>query len=193
MSNIFGVLAVSVSVIGFAEYLYSAYKKKIKPQRVTWAIFIALSIIGVITQYNLGARASLYYFSWILLVDIIVLAFALRKDGGVGGTSKIDYTSIVLVMLSLGLWWYYNSALIGLLLSVIPTFIAAFLTALKAYKTPSTESLFMWSMGVLSGILSMLAVGKIDFGLLIAPVELVLSCGLIVGSIMIGRRRQERF
>ena len=156
-----GLAATIIGMIGAVPYIYDTYHRKTKPHRVAWLIFLILSLISFASQYALGARASLFFFGWFVVNNIILVSLSFRKNGGYGGVSLVNVISFLLAISSIVLWQTTNSALIALICVLIADGIGALLILIKAYKHPYTETIFMWYLGSVAVLLNVLAVRKI--------------------------------
>lgn len=183
-----GLIATLIGMVGALPYIYNAYRRKTKPHRVAWIIFLILSIISFASQFSLGARASLIFFAWFVLNNLILVALSLRKNGGYGDVNFVNILSLILAVASIVLWKTTNSPLVALICVLIADGIGALLIVIKSYKHPHTETIFMWYLGIIAGFLNILAVGKLDASQLAAPVQLFLFNVAIVAAILIGRQ-----
>jgi hypothetical protein len=186
-----GLVATILGIIGAVPYIYNTYRRKTKPHRVAWLIFLILSIIAFASQLALGARASLIFYGWFVLNNLILFALSLRKNGGYGGVNLVNIICFGLAILAIILWKTTNSPLIALLCALIADGIGAVLILVKAYKHPHTETLLMWQLGSAATFLNILAVGKLNAALLAAPIQVFLFNVSIALAILIGRRARH--
>jgi hypothetical protein len=186
---IFGFVATILGIVGAIPYIIDTYNKKTKPHRVAWLIFLILSIISLASQFAIGARASLIFFGWFVINNIIIVSLSFRKNGGYGDISVLNVASFSLALASIILWKITDSPLIALICVLIADGIGALLIVVKAYKHPYTETLIMWSLGIVAGFLNVLAVGDLSFAKLAAPTQLFLFNVAIVLAIVIGKKR----
>jgi hypothetical protein len=190
MTNIFGIIAGVLGIIGAAPYILDTYKKKTKPHRFAWIIFLILSVISFASQAALGAHASLFFIGWCVVNNIIIVSLSLRKDGGYGDIDKINVIGFCMAILAIILWKTLSSPLASLICVLIADGLGALMIVVKSYKHPHTETLAMWMIGTIASILTMLSVGKLDLALLAAPLQLFLFNVAIVLAILIGKRVQ---
>lgn len=186
-----GLAATILGMVGAIPYIYNTYRRKTKPHRVAWLIFLILSVISFASQFSLGARPSLFFFGWFVINNLILVTLSLRKNGGYGDVSLINIVSFLLAMTSIVLWKTTNSALTALICVLVADGIGALLIVIKSYKHPHTETIFMWYLGSIAGLLNILAVGKLDGALLAAPVQVFLFNVAIVVAILFGRAKNK--
>jgi hypothetical protein len=183
-----GLIATILGIVGAIPYIYNTYHRKTKPHRVAWIIFLILSLISFASQFSLGARASLVFFGWFVINNVILVLLSFRKNGGYGDISTINVISFVLAILSIILWKTTSSPLIALICVLIADGIGALLILIKSYKHPHTETIFMWILGSIACALNVLAVGKPDLWLLAAPLQLFIFNVAIVLAILLGKQ-----
>lgn len=183
-----GVIATIIGILGGLPYIYNAYKKKTKPHRVAWLIFLILSILAWATQYDLGARESLVFYTWFVINNVILLGLSLRKGAGYGDITVVNVLCFALAMLAIVLWRVTDSALVALICVLTADAIGALLILVKSYKHPATETLSMWAVGSVATFLNILAANSTDLAILAAPVQVFLFNIGIVLAILLGRK-----
>jgi hypothetical protein len=187
-----GLIATLIGIVGAIPYIYNTYRRKTKPHRVAWIIFLILSLISFTSQFSLGARASLFFFGWFVVNNLILVTLSLRKNGGYGDISLLNIFCFILAVLSIILWKTTNSPLIALICVLIADGIGALLILVKSFKQPYTETIFMWYLGSVAGFLNVIAVGKLDITLLAAPFQLFLFNVAIVIAILLGKNTKPK-
>lgn len=123
-----------------------------------------------------------------MINNIVLVTLSFRKNGGYGGVSGLNIFCFLLAIASIALWKTTSSALIALICVLVADGIGALLIVIKSYKKPYSETLIMWALGIISGLLNILAVGELNITLLAAPVQLFIFNVLIVAAIIIGKR-----
>ena len=184
-----GLIATVIGLIGGLPYIYNAFKRKTKPHRFAWLIFLILSIISFASQFALGARASLIFYGWFVINNVILFSLSMRKNGGYGDVNAVNVISFCLAIAAIALWKTTNSPLVALICTLVADGIGALLIVIKAYKHPHTETIIMWQAGSVATFLNVLAVGKLDPAILAAPVQVFLFNLAIVIAILLGRQK----
>lgn len=183
-----GVVATVIGALGGLPYIYNAFKKKTRPHTIAWLIFLILSVIAWISQYDLGARESLIFYSWFVVNNVIILGLSLRKNAGYGDITPINILCFVIAMLSIILWKVTDSSLLALICVLVADGIGAVMILVKSYKHPSTETLSMWLVGSVATFLNILAANTFDPAILAAPVQVFIFNVGIVMAILAGRK-----
>lgn len=192
MENIYGISAAILGVIGAAAYIHDTYYRKTLPHRFAWLIFLIISVISFASQAALGAEASLFYAGWFVVNNVIIVSLSLRKNGGYGDIQATNVIAFCLAMIGIILWKTLSSPLLALICAIVADGIGATMIILKSYKHPQTETLVMWSLGIVASFLTMLSVGKLDFALLAMPFYGFAFSLMIVLAIIFGKRRYTK-
>jgi hypothetical protein len=102
MLEIIGVLSGLLAIIGSVPYMIDAYKKRIRPHRTTWAIFVLLEVITIVNQLAVGATNSVWVIVGYALANLTIFVLSLRY--GVGGTDKLDIIVLSGAILGVIVW-----------------------------------------------------------------------------------------
>lgn len=186
-----GLIATLLGIVGALPYIYNTYKRKTKPHRFAWLIFLILSVISFASQFSLGARASLFFFGWFVINNTILVSLSFRKNGGYGGITKVNVTCFLIAIASIALWKTTDSPFVALICALVADGIGAMMIVVKSYKHPGTETMVMWAFGIVASLLNIIAVGELEFSKLVAPIQVFLFSIAIVTAIMIGRKRES--
>jgi hypothetical protein len=190
MAQLFGILSGLIALYSSFYYIRDIVRGNTKPHRMAWVIFITLSGISFFAQLAEGATNSLW-FPLVLFVQAIII-FSLTLKFGVGGFGKYDIVSLVLAILIMIVWAVTKSPALAIICAVSVNTIGKLLVAVKTYRQPDTEYLPTWIYSVVASVLAALAVGKLDWILLITPVQNALTVGAIAAIIIYRRKQLKR-
>jgi len=188
---VLGLAGTLIGIIGAIPYIYNTLRRKTKPHRVSWIIYLILSLINFSSQFSLGAKATLIFFGWAVINNLILVGLSLRKNNGYGNISFMNIICFVLALLAISLWKITGSPFIALICVIFADGIGSLLIVVKSYKHPESETVLMWALGIMAGLLNILAVGKLDPYLLAAPLYIFIFDILIVGAILLGRSKHK--
>ncbi|MDB5163874.1 MAG: hypothetical protein JWS12_492 [Candidatus Saccharibacteria bacterium] len=169
---VFTALGIISSLIFLAcdtPYLLDTIKNRIKPHRVTWGIIFLLNATEFANQLASGARNSLWIFGAATLMTGAIFAASLKN--GVGGHTMLDIFSLTCCMIGLLLWTLFNSPSFSIFASIFVAIFALIPTYVKARKAPETETRIAFLGGCIASALAAVAVGKLDWHLLILPIS----------------------
>jgi hypothetical protein len=185
----FGIASGILSIVMFVPYVRDILRHTTKPQRATWIIWTVLGCISFASQWAKGATDSLWLTGGQTLGVFVV--FALAFPYGTGGLARRDIFSLVAAFSGLVLWYFTKEPLAALMIVIIIDVLGGWLTVLKAYEHPESETLITWILSATSGVLGAIAVGSLNYALLLYPVYLALINGTIAVSILLGRSKKH--
>jgi hypothetical protein len=143
-------------------YIASILRNETKPHRMTKVIIFfvtALNFAGIMAVHgNIGA---LIFSGMLLLQSAVITGLTLWK--GVGGTSKIDYTCLVIAIIGVIGWKLTGNPILGISFSILADLAAYIPTFIKTWQHPSTETPWYYAIGTVSALLGLLAY-KIELG-----------------------------
>lgn len=184
-AELFGYLTSIFLLIGFVPYLQDMIKGKTKPERASWLIWNVLGCIAVASQYANGATWSLVLPAFDTALGLIIFAFSIPY--GTGGLTKRDIFCLILAGIGLFSWYLTNQPILSLLIIIGIDASAMYLTIMKTYEQPESETAFSWIMASLGGVTAALAVGSWSILLLIYPIYIVLANASVPLSAVLGR------
>ena len=182
---IFGVSSAAINIISVIPYIRDIFLGKTKPERASWFIWTILGFIFFFTNLAEGAEESLFFVAMQVIVPMTILILAIKR--GIGGFARRDKVGLAVAGLGLLLWYLTNNAVYALVFALSVDAAGAVLTAIKTWEQPFTETLISWAALIPVGILAMLAVGELDYVLLLFPFYFVIL-GTILPAIIIYRR-----
>lgn len=167
-------------------YIRDIFKLETKPERGSWFIWTVLGFIAFFSQLNKGATDSLWLTGGQTLAVLVI--FLLSVKYGYGGLGKRDLQGLIGASIGLFLWYITREAAFALIFVILVDSIGTFLTAIKSYSDPESETLSTWVISGTSGIFGMLAVGSFNLILLAYPFYIMLANYVIVAAILFGRK-----
>lgn len=189
MLAIFGYISAFLSILMIVPYVKDIFLLKTKPERASWFIWTVLGFIAFFSQFAKGATDSLWLtFGQTLAVSIVGV---LSIKYGVGGFTKRDVRALIGAGAGLVLWYTTSEPAWALFFVIMVDSIGTFLTAIKAYENPESETLSTWVMSGTSGIFGTLAVGALQPILLAYPVYIIVANYTVVICMLWGKKRRK--
>ena len=184
---LFGIVSGLLQALACVPYVRDILAGKTKPHRGTWAIWCTLSLIVLLSQRADGGRWSLLMAVSQLLGTGLILLLSLRR--GVGGGSRLDILLLAIAALGVVGWYLAGDPTIATLCVVLSDLVAVVMMMPKTYADPYSETLSAYVMSALSGACALVAVGSMDFGLIVYPAYIVCA-DLAVAAIVLTQRPQ---
>jgi hypothetical protein len=188
MAELFGLLSGVIGVAGYIPYTRDILRLTTKPDRVSWLIWSLEYTVLFLAQFAKGATNSLWLVGLQLLGVLLVSTLSLRY--GVGGLDRRKIVLLACVALALILWYVTKNASVALCISLVVEASGVVLTAIKVYKQPDSETLAMWWLVGIAGVLGVPAVGRTTASILfVYPISLVVMSSCVVSAAWLGARR----
>ncbi len=169
--QIIGIVAGVMSFVAYLSYTVSMVRGTCRPNRMTWMTLTVIGLGLAISYYLSGARETMWVALSYFVGPLIISLFSIKY--GEGGWDPLDRWCIAGVVVSLLLWWIFNSALVGLIANLIVDFFALIPTIMKSIKDPSGEDRKAWTLESSANIVNLFAVKPWTFAIASYPVYLV--------------------
>lgn len=190
MLALFSFLSLILFLIGSLPFITKVAKGRANPHKASIVIYLLLNIVGVLSQFASGATFSLVFPLFAVLLNIAILM--VMQNSTIGAINKFDKISFVLIFLILIIWWATNSPAIAIVLLTVVNLISKILTANKLYQHPFSEPMFSYIFWMSGSIFTILAVGSINWILILPALHNFITLGIIVGITMT-RRKNSAF
>lgn len=192
MNNIkvvFGGIAGILSFIAFIPYIVGIIKYGTRPNRASWIIWLVLGFILAVSYYSSGAQNTMWVPVSYVIGPLIVIILALKK--GEGGWNKFDKMCLAGALMALIGWRIFNVPLVALVVSLLIHLAGSLSTIKKSYLKPYSESLLAWIFFSFGHLFNIFAIEQFKFAIIVYPVYMFLSNGLIA-SLLLGRRKIKK-
>ena len=178
LHEIFGIIAGLIALATYPIYIQSIVTGTTRPSRVTWWILGLSGTLLAASYYASGARDTMWIASVYAIGYFVIAMFSLRY--GHGTWTKMDTLLLALALASAGLWWLLNNPLIALYVNIGIDVFGIAPTIYKTYREPTTESRAAWFVDVLAAACAMLAISRWTVAIVLFPVYLFVTNGLIL-------------
>ena len=125
-------------------------------------------------------------------VSATVIIFVLSIRVGQGCyLSKADYLILFAAFSGLVLWYFTETAVYALAITISISLLGGVATVTKAYYDPDSETLITWLVSLVASVCALLSVGTMDLIILAYPLYLFTLYLAFVAAILSGRARAE--
>lgn len=190
MLQILGYLSGIISFLSYPPYVRDILLKKTTPERASWLIWSVLGSIAFFSQMAKGVSNPL----WMTGVQTsgVMFIFLLALKFGTGGLTKKDLIAFVFAFFGLVLWYFTKEAAMALFIVILVDAAGSYLTIVKVYENPESETMCTWFLAGLAGFVAAMAVGSFNFILLCYPIYLWLVNWAVVAVVKMGSRKSLR-
>lgn len=182
---VFGIASGIFNVAGLVPYIRDIFRSKTKPERAMWWIYAFLFGVLFAAQVGAGAHWVLVITAASILSSVVIAALSLRY--GYGSFHRRDAVSLCIAIVGLVGWMLTNNPLLAIIMVVIVDIAGFWLTLVKTWKAPHSETLISWQLSFLAAIASVLSAGTWNFSVLLYPLYSVIGTGMLVWLIMYRR------
>ena len=157
-----GLAAGILQVLSAFPYLKDMLWGTTRPNLVSWSIWLFAVSISMAAQMSAGATWSLAVVASAVIMDGTIVLFALF---GYGYTKfgRVEGICLALSLSAIILWQLTSNPLIALVFSISADAIAYIPTFVKSYRDPSSETVVVWFILAVTGLLGILATTRFDF------------------------------
>jgi hypothetical protein len=181
-----GVIASILGIAGLIPYLRDIFLRKTKPERAMWWIYTALFALLFFAQVSAGAHYLLIVTATYVLSSTVIAILSVKY--GYGSFHLRDGLSLAVAAIGLVLWRLTNNPLIAILMVIIVDFAGFWLTLLKAWHAPHSETLIFWELTLTATVFSVFSAGSWKLSIIIYPIYAVIADVLLVCLIIYRRR-----
>ena len=186
MHAVFGLLAGILQLAASAPYVRDILRGTTIPQRSTWTIWTTLSFVVLASQWASGATWSLALTVGQAASCAVIFVLAMRR--GVGGVRPVEFALLAIAALGIVGWQIVDDPTVATCSVVIADIIGVALMLPKTYRSPGSETLSTFAIGVVSTICALLALESSEASLLIYPVYILFADAAVVAVIVVRRR-----
>ena len=168
-----------IATLGLSSYFVGVrqmLKNKYSPStfsRVIWVLLAINSFAGVFLSG--GTKPSILLAGILLLGNIAICFVSFWK--GTRKMGKLEYFSLILLLISVLIWIFFKTPLVNLLISLFAHFVGGLPTYKKVWLKPQSESLGFWSLFFLASLLSVFASDVTSLSSIIFPIYFTLFDG----------------
>jgi hypothetical protein len=170
--SILGFLAVIIGIVSYIPYLRDCFKGKTKPNLFTWIVWGIITGVVFFAQIVSGAGAGAWILGVTLIIDIIIVFFALKNSKN--QLNLIDSICFILALIAIIIWAVTSVALYAILLLIIADALGFFITFKKTYVRPFEETLSTYAFSAVKHFLSFLALESVTPTTVLYPLYLVI-------------------
>jgi hypothetical protein len=190
IQNLFGGLSGFLTLVCVIPYLRDVLRGATIPQRMSWFIFAMLATGAAVAQAAAGADSGVFLAGGAAIGFSAVFVASIKH--GVGGASTWDFVALGIGIAGLVLWHFSDRPMAAVGAIMVAELAAVALTVAKLLRAPGSETLSTWAIDSVAGMVSILAVGKIDATHLLYPAHHVVLNGTVVAAIVTGHRWKQR-
>lgn len=178
-----------VYVLSGVPYLYAIFKKKVRPSKVSWFLWLLLGVFALISVLKSGGTYQAIYNLAAVTMVTIILMISLFKGKTV--FTKVDAVALVGGLASFSCLFIFNSPLLAMWLVIITDLIAYVPTWVKSWQDPASESTLTFGMTFVGAALGLLAVlDEANYIFYLYPLYLTIANGAELAILLIRKNKK---
>jgi hypothetical protein len=169
-------------------YLVDIYRKKTKPNIVSWATWTLLTTIATVAAFAADAPRAAFLTLGATIATLSIAILGLKN--GIAKLTLFDFVCQAAAIAGLILWLLFNSPTIAIIFSLSIDLIGGLPTLRHSWLKPAEETWQAFLIGGIASILTLLSLEHYKLADLAFPVYFVLF-DLIIVVVIVYRRKQK--
>ncbi len=172
LKEVAGLIGGIFVFFAFIPYIVSIIRGETKPNRVSWILWAIIGFLDVIAYFSLGAVYTMWIPVLYFLFPLVVAILSFKYNGKAGATPA-DGWCMFGASVGLILWWYFQSALVGLISFMVVDLFAMLPTVIKSYLRPWEESKLAWTLASVGNLINLFPVTEWNLDIVLLPLYYV--------------------
>lgn len=154
----FVYLGALIFFFGSIGYFIDTIKGKVRPNKVTWFIWILAPMIAFAAQIKQGVGLQSLLTFMIGFIPLLIFLASFVNKKSYWKIEKLDLICGFLSLIGLVLWQITKIGNIAIFFSLISDFLAAWPTVVKSFKYPETENYVLYLTNSIFGLITLLTI-----------------------------------
>ena len=182
----FVFLAALLSLVGAGGYIRDTLRGVTAPNRVTWGLWGLEGVLAFFNevQQHVGMAAVMTLVFG--LVPLAVLTASFRNSHSVWKIGPFDVVCGALSLLGIAFWALVHEPTVALVSFVVADQLAALPTLRKAWMKPSSESAWVFALGVVNTAITLLTLKQLTTAAALFPGAIMVT-DFIIAAFVAGR------
>ncbi len=181
------LLGVLIGTCSYIIYIFSVFRRGVRPHAFSWLVWGTLMGIGFAVQYTERAGAGSWPMGLGAGACLLIFVLALIKGNRV--FTPFDWGCLVLALLGIILWVVTNNPVTAAALITVTDAIAFAPTFKKGFRLPREENLAPFAVGIMTTVLSIVALSNYSLATWLYPASLAITNTAFISMILLRRAR----
>ncbi len=183
----FGVTAAIFNTVALLPYLRDILRRRTKPERASWWVWLALGVVALWAQASAGAMWSLAFTA--AGVTTVAVIAVLSIPYGYGRFHMRNFMALLIAAIGVVISLMLKDSTAAIVVVIGVDAVGMWLTFRKAWHAPYSETLVSWVLATIGGVFGVLAAEHITFSTVGYPAYIVLVQGILVVELIYRRSR----
>ncbi|HNW71829.1 MAG TPA: hypothetical protein PKZ36_01950 [Candidatus Paceibacterota bacterium] len=176
-------IGLAISLFCTIWYIWNIFKKGVRPNLVSWFIWMLAPFVGVILSLKAGAGLSIFGTFMAGFTPLLVILISLFKKNAFWKINAFDLLCGLFAVLALFIYVLTKNLNISILFAILSDGLAAIPTIIKSWKFPNTETSSVYLGGIVNNIFSLLVIKNWSFPIYSFSIYLIVINIVIIFSI----------
>ncbi|MBI2055245.1 MAG: hypothetical protein HYT39_04120 [Candidatus Sungbacteria bacterium] len=179
LSQLSGIIFLA----GFVPYIMAIVRRQAQPMKASWLIWMSLdglTLAGMYAKHSVNGQI-------VGATMGAVVVFFLSLKYGKPGWTRVDQWSLVGAVIGIGLWWGFDSPVLGILMAQVTGLVGAIPTFVNVWRRPQDEPRFGWCFFWASCLPALLAIPAISWEHTIQPLGFLTGNSIMMYLLFIHR------
>lgn len=151
-------ITILISLVGYFFYLKDIFYGEVRPNLVSWFLWMLGPFIGVFFQLKAGAGLSVLPVFMAGFGPLVIIIVSLFRKNSIWKITSLDIFCGFLALLALVFYIFTHNLGISILFAILSDGFAAIPTLIKSWKFPETETFAVYLPGIINNILGLLII-----------------------------------
>ncbi len=151
-------ITLFASAVGYIFYFKNIFYGQVRPNLVSWFLWMLGPFFGTFFQLKAGAGLSVLPVFLAGFGPFLVILFSLLRKNSIWKIGALDIFCGVLALLALVFYVLTRNLEVSILFAILSDGLAAVPTLVKSWKFPETESAGIYSFGIFNNALGLLVI-----------------------------------
>lgn len=188
---VLGALAIGLTFIGTAPYVYSTLRGATRPHVFSWVAWALTTTVVFFAQLQGKGGIGAWPTGVSALLTGLVALLAWRKRGDVT-VSRMDWAFLLAALSSLPLWYLAADPLWAVVVLTTVDLLGFGPTLRKVYHQPYSEPALFYTLLALRNLTATLALEQHSLTTVLFPAVLGVTCLIILGLLLWRRSRLDQ-
>lgn len=175
----FVLIGAVLNLVGTVGYLSETIKGKVKPNRVSFALWALAPLIAFAAQISQGVGLRSLMTFMVGFGPLLILLASFLNKKAVWQLSRFDYVCGGLSLIGLALWAVTKEGNLAITFAILADALAALPTIVKSYQDPESENGPMFLLAAISAGITLLTIDQWTYEFYAFPLYILSVCVLI--------------
>jgi hypothetical protein len=184
--EILGGLSLIISAAAYAPYIWSMFRRQIRPHLFSWIVWSLISLIAYLAQTRGNAGPGSWAVGFSGLCTVIIALCSLRY--GERHITRFDWVCFVGALLAIPLWRLSSNPTASLVLVLAIDSLAYGMTFRKSWIKPYSENVVVYLLDTVKYGAAILALEHYSLLTILFPLYIIVVEAALAALILLRRR-----